>query len=368
MVNPQSFECVHSQRILDGSGVEHLFEICVGDVTESSGTNPIDILAISAGLGSYHPAKGSVIHRLLERGISTETAARNKSDDWRHRWQCWLSNPLPLSESAPIRRILCFEHGAANAHPAAVVGNVFRALREWMLSVPLTEGIASPPDHNIRLFRLPLLCSGIQGYPDNDMLPAIIEQALLQLESGLSIAKIQLVLRQDEHLSRRLILCGKVFEQIKQRMLNDATPDRLIKYDFFLSYRRAEHIRIRQIQDEITRLRPAIRWFVDEEVLRPGAFWKSELLQAIKGSQRILCMVTDSYSDSDECLDEFHAGLCMQLSNKNFVVPVNCLQSRTVAELPLSLRRVQLLNGQIPPQSPEDVARKVLSHLVAGSA
>lgn len=114
-------------------------------MTESSGTNPIDILAISAGWGSYHPAKGSVIHRLLERGISTETAARNKSDDWRHRWQCWLSNPLPVSESAPIRRILCFEHGAANAHPAAVVGNVFRALREWMLSVPLTEGIASPP-------------------------------------------------------------------------------------------------------------------------------------------------------------------------------------------------------------------------------
>jgi hypothetical protein len=339
------------------------FEICVGDVSDA-GEDRVDVLVVSAFPGDYSPTPGTVIQALLRRGVDVEALAARKAADWRALWHCWISEAVvpeasqdagvpPAAGAAQgpgIGRILCFEHGVED--PAQRVGNVFRALSEHAL----TRGDRAP----IGLVRLPVLATGNQHADAEAMLGALIRQSLLHLRGGLPTERIQLVLRDHRpEVLQRAVHAARIVERAEIEWVRPA-PAGEREYDFFLSYRRQDEATVEELAGAMADLRPEVRLFRDIRDIPVGAFWKQELLTALSRSEHTICLVTDAYSDSGECMDEFHAALCLSLSGAHRVIPLLRLHHRSLDDLPATIRDIQGIDARTPPRSMTEVAAAVL--------
>jgi hypothetical protein len=363
--NPEStpnrvrMETILTQAVTDPSGRVRQLELCFGDVTDPEGGR-IDVLVISAFPNDYGALPGTVIHSLAGRGIDVGLESLRKAEDWRDTWCCWMSGPLgsrpddgahgPLG----IDRLLCFEHGAGD--PGSKVGNVFRAISEYVLA-----RYGQPRPDPIDVVRLPLLSTGDQRADKSEMLSAVIRQSILHLRGGLPAKRIQLVIhpRMPGHLAL-IAEAGRICERVSHEWdrSSEAVPS---EYDLFLSYRRQEEARTLILCDALRQICPDIRIFRDRDQISPGAFWKHELLTAISRSERTLCLITDTYADSGECMDEFHAALCLSLSGSHRVVPLFCLEDRSIEQLPASIRDLHGVDGRVPLRAIAEVAEAVLA-------
>jgi hypothetical protein len=345
------------------SGHDRRVDLCVGDVTESAG--PVDLLCISAFPDDYTPTPRSVIGTLAVKDVHVERLARDKAHDWRHAWHCWVSQALP-DTATPVRRILCFEHGWTSAENAPagtsapeLVGNVFRAVHELVLSevAPVTtEG-----DSALECIRLPLLASGDQQTDRRDMLDATIRQAYLSLVGQLPVKRVEIVLHPDTpDLYELLVRAGQAFEQVCSEWITQHHSEAR-DHDYFVSYRRSEAHHANGVVEAMRTLEPGVRIFIDRECLELGRFWKTGLMTALARSERAVCFITDGYPDSPECMDEFHASLCLDRERADgFLRPVLRLSSKTVDKLPVSVRRVQCIDASASDLRSHEVAERVL--------
>jgi hypothetical protein len=89
--------------------------------------------------------------------------------------------------------------------------------------------------------------------------------------------------------------------------------------------------------------------------LSHGVFWKPELIGSIYNSKKFLCLITDSYADSGECIDEFHAALSCGIHRSNFLLPLLSLKNRELETLPASFRSVNLIDAHCPPRKFDEV-------------
>ncbi len=341
-------EVVFSTEIHDRSHRSHFLEICVGDATEAHSPSEVDVLAISCFENCYAPTRGTMVEGLWNRGIKVADLARRKALDERARWQCWMSEELP--SSLPIGRILCFEHGR-NREASSVVGNVFRMVTEFALSSGSGE---------FRLLRLPLLSTGNQGADKSRMLEAIIRQAYHHLRGSLPVAKVQIVLNGRLAEIHRLVFeAGLHFQQVQAEwngIQMKAEPD----YDFFMSYRHVDLPFAEEIRDGMYKRCPGLRIFLDRDNLVSGEFWKPKLVESIHNSRRAICLITDSYADSGECIDEFHVAMCCGLHRRNFLLPLLNLSARGVDSLPSTFRNVNLIPATCPPKDIKEVIDSIL--------
>ena len=341
-------EVVFSTEICDSSHRCHCLEICVGDATEVNSPSEVDILAISCFENCYAPTWGTMVEGLWNRGIKVADLALRKALDERARWQCWMSEALPSRLS--IGRILCFEHGR-NREPSNVVGNVFRMVTEFALSSGSDE---------FRLLRLPLLSTGNQGADKSRMLEAIIRQAYHHLRGSLPVAKVQIVLNgRSAEIHRLVFEAGLHFQQVQAEwngIQMKAEPD----YDFFMSYRHVDISFAEKILGGMSARNRDLRIFVDRAELASGEFWKPALIAGIHNSRRTICLITDSYADSGECIDEFHVAMCCGLHRPNFLLPLLNLSARGVDSLPSTFRNVNLIPATCPPKDMKEVIDSIL--------
>lgn len=342
----------------DASGSRHSLELLVGDATHAGPKAPVDLLAISAFPGDYYPVLGTVIHRLHERGVSVSRLAESKACDWRAGWQCWISGHL-RSADLGISRLLCFEHHAAGA-PGDLVGNVFRSASEWQLR-------QGPQSSAIGTMRIPLLAAGSQGHDACVMLRAIVRQAHLHLLGGLPIAKLQIVLHESNpDLLRLCVAFGELMEEIKHEALHSPQQQTGPGSDLFVSYRHSDLATTDSLVESLRRLKSGLRIWIDREKLSTGCFWKPELLRAIGGARHGLCVVTDSYPDSPECMDEFHAALCCERIRRGYLLPILALDQRPVSSLPQSMRQVQFLGDRGIERNLGVLADRIVSAIARG--
>jgi hypothetical protein len=359
-------EVVERVEIPDLTGRTRAFELAIGDVTAASSDEPIDLLVVSAFPGDHTPVRGTVIGRLADLGIHVDGLFREREEDWVGTWQCWISGEI-TGTTAAIARLLCFEHGASGV-PEDLVGNVFRSIREWVLTAQQGDSDRQTRGHDRSLgtVRMPILSSGNQRHSPASMLVAIVEQAIVHLRAGLPVERIQLVIRPSHpELSRLLVAFGKcVAPERLPVLMGYATPGSITyDYDLFLSYRRTDTSIARAIQDAVQSRRRDVRMFVDQHDLQPGCHWKPALLEALAASRHALCVVTDTYDASAECIDEFHGAVCIARSRPGYLVPLLCLRDRTVAQLPLSLRGVNFIPAACPPTSLAAVGESILLHM-----
>lgn len=352
---------VHSVSITDANGVVRRLELLVGDVTAASQTEAVDLLVISAFPNNYLPTPGTIVRRLGEIGIDVQSEARRKSQDWRAQWYCWISGRL--SEAGHyIRRLVCFEHGSTDS-PENVVGNVFRSVREFLL---ITDEVASDGSKQpeAEILRLPLLSTGNQGGSKMAMLAALITQAQLHLAAGMPVKRIQLVLWDgSQDLHALLVESGRVFEENRHGWQAGFESSQRPDLDLFVSYRHADQAAVSGLLNRLRQLRPQLGLFIDHEKLQPGSFWKPDLIKGLGRCRQALCLITDGYPESGECMDEFHAALCWRRKRPNYLLPLLSLRNKTVECLPESLRRIHCIPAACPPLSLDEIAWSVVRRL-----
>ena len=340
---------VHSIPITDISGRRRTLQICVGDVTDPTGPDPVDVLVISCFPDDYQPLPRTIVGQLHARGIDVGKLARNKAVDDRAQWQTWISHTL--GKGASFGRIACFEHGLAR-DPAAVVGNLFRALTGFALA---------PGSGEIGILRVPLLATGDQQADKGEMIDALVRQAYNQLRLSLPVQTVQVVLYSGwEDVIQHAIRAALTISQVQDEWASmNLAPDP--QFDFFLSYRRVDRSLAHRLLAGLMARRPGLKVFLDEEALPYGVFWKPQLVGSIYNSHKFLCLITDSYADSRECIDEFHAALSCGRHRRDFLRPLQALSSRTVEALPLAIRNLNLIDARCPPREFDAVLDAVLT-------
>jgi hypothetical protein len=345
---------VFSEEVTALSGDLRLLEICVGDATEVSPMERVDLLALSCFRDDYVPTPRTIVRALRDRGIDVQSVARNPARDYRDKWHTWISECL--GSDASFGRLICFEHepinGAMSVDPVSVVGNVFRAI---------TEFVQETSTGALDTFRIPLLSTGDQGAKKSAMLAALLQSAYTHLRGSLPVRRIQIVLHhQSTDLHRLLVQAGRALEQARQEWAMSQLVQPPV-YDFFLSYRRVDKEATSELVSALISRRPGLQVFLDERNLQRGVCWKPDVICAIHNSRRALCLITDTYADSRECVDEFHIALCLSRARPDFLRPLLRLTNRSIDSLPYTIRRVNLIDANCPPRRMDDVLDAVLA-------
>lgn len=342
-------QIAHRIPIIDINGLHRELQICIGDATDGHSIGPVDLLAISCFPDDYWPREGTIVGRLKAQGVDIGKFALRKEKDWRAKWQTWISINLP--EDAGIRRLACFEHGD-KVSPAAAVGNLFRAVSEWVLSSDSAD---------LGVLRIPLLSTGDQRADKRSMLESITRQAYAHLRGALPVRAVQIVLyEKDPNLGALLLHTGILIEQTVTEWRMSKLAE-VPTHDFFVSYRHHDRSLVQELVGHMKARRSDLKVFLDHQELAPGVFWKPELVAGIHNARHVLCFITDSYPDSAECVDEFHAALCCSRYRRGFLRPLLHLTKRELASLPSIFQKVNLIDASCPPRSMSDVMDDVLS-------
>ncbi len=152
-------------------------ELHRGDITKLD--FPVDLLAVSAFRGSYHPTPGTVMESLYNRGLNVRDLSRNPELDFRENLGIWLSQPTGIKE---ISQLICLE----------VIGRVFtfhEALHNLFSFLSILETRGKQP----KSIAIPLLGTGNQGFDKAEVIPALLDETLRFLQFARTIQEVHFV-------------------------------------------------------------------------------------------------------------------------------------------------------------------------------
>lgn len=198
----------------EGAATIQLLE---GDLSAIPPEHAVDVLVLSAFPDNYEPVPGTVVASLYERGLDMREVAQLKEEDERTRLGCWLSKPMhpSLADRFQFTRILCFEPrypaflraaGIDEAKIEDTAGFVFRCLNNFVI-----------PDQNGRGFQIsrvamPLLATGNQRVPPQEMFPNLLAAAAFWLEQGLPVEQLKIVVRRG---GSQVVLAKRIFAEFR---------------------------------------------------------------------------------------------------------------------------------------------------------
>jgi hypothetical protein len=166
---------------IETSGGFRTIELLHGDVCDLA--PEVDILAVSAFAGSYHPFPGSIIGALRTRfGIDCDQLERSPAIDLRPALGIWLSTPL---QDGPARRLLFVEIVGGELDFDEALANVFASLS-------LIEAKGLP----VARVALPLLGAGLQGLEPHATSGTLVSAAKGFLDRSRA-ARALLIVEQD---------------------------------------------------------------------------------------------------------------------------------------------------------------------------
>jgi hypothetical protein len=203
-------------KLLDSIVIQHAsgprsIRLYQGDLAAIPASEAVDLLIVSASPGIYAPTSGTLIEALDRKGISLAELAREKEDDLREAFGCWLSKDVSREHPrAGFRRVLCFE-AEMWGRAAAVMGLIFRSIMAL-----------DPVDPPIRSIATPIVASGSQGHDPDVMLEALLDAAVPWMERGIPLDVIKIVVYSAEDVE----LVRPVFAHEKARLAG-ADPHRL---------------------------------------------------------------------------------------------------------------------------------------------
>lgn len=189
-------ELINTITVNRSSG-DAAIELLQGDLSQLPEQHRVDMLVVSAFPDSYTPNEGTLFAALYHRGFDMQKWAEKKEIDDRDKFDCWLSKPLPhkFARKFNFQRILCFEPGCSDntLEPYEVVGNVFRCINNFVLPEVFNEDNQKRKLFDIKTVAMPVLATGNQQVPVEQMMPALLEAAVFWLQKGLPIAKLKIV-------------------------------------------------------------------------------------------------------------------------------------------------------------------------------
>jgi hypothetical protein len=303
-------------------------ELCRGDLTDLSIQDRVDILVVSAYPDDYTASSASLLGALNRRGISVEQLAKSKRIDLRSAFNCWLSQEIGQSTHSEVGfdRILCFEPPVFGK-PPEVVGDIFRSLAPFLIG-----------EHPEAKIAMPVVASGDQGWPADEMLRHMLDAAVHWLRQGLPISTLKIV----ERSSQKADHLRSVFASFRENSARPAHADRsVLKHDVFVSYSHLDSQYAHGFARMIREQHKNARIFVDQMSLNPGRSWQQEIYESLEASAKIVALLSPGYLESKICKEEFNIALCrVRESARNLLVPIYL----STANLPTYMKLIQYID------------------------
>jgi hypothetical protein len=339
-------------QLLDSLTVYHkdtprYIEIYQGDLTDMPPEEHVDVLVVSAFGASYGPAPGTLIDALFQKKIYLDQLADKKAVDLRENFSCWMSQPILVRPPGiQFDRILCFETPLFQS-PPSIVGGIFQAL------MPFTAG-----EHPIAKIAMPILAAGRQYTPVAVMITALIDAAIHWMEIGMPITHLKIV----EISPKKCEQMQQTFSKLKEAYIGQAltligsqspiqeedlptvapVPDHPFRYDLFISYAHADAEAVGKLVEELRRLKPDIRIFLDRLELNPGASWQQLIFEALDNCRKVIAVYTPHYLASKVCIEEFNIALFRHREAEyNILMPIYL---RSVDKLPTYMKLIQFID------------------------
>jgi hypothetical protein len=298
-------------EMLDGLTVYHgseesRFELYRGDLSAMPSEEAVDVLVLSAFPDDYTPTPQSLIGALAAKGVSLADLAEKKSVDLRENYACWLSEDIISSEPGiQFKRILCFEP-RSKGYPPEVVGDIFQGL------ISLIEG-----DYAISSIAMPLVASGDQYISVADMLEPLFDAAVHWQALGLSINRIKIV----QHSELKAAEMKGAFSILKKQYSRKVVqPSDSFNYDVFISYSHDNAAAVDFLLDEMKRINPNLKIFLDRKELNTGVAWQQEIFEALDDCRKVVAFYSPAYLSSKICREEFNIAMFRHRESKGGVL------------------------------------------------
>jgi len=305
---------------------ERNIELYHGDLINMGPEDAVDILVISAFPDDYSPVPGTLVAALLQKEIDVRELAKKKEVDLRKMCSCWLSKEIHSKDPGiQFKQILCFEP-YTRGEPPMVVGDIFRSL------VPVLSG-----DDSITKVAMPLVACGNQMADISIMVPQLIDAAVHWMSLGIPLKVLKIVIYSEDDS----IFVKNLFADLKkkyQKLTMDTKAEDSYKYDIFISYSHENSDEVDFLVDQLKKMYPKLRIFLDRMELDPGSAWQQEIFEALDISKKILAIYSPPYLTSKVCKDEFNiAQIIHRDSSEDVLIPIYLYS----AQLPTYMKIIQ---------------------------
>lgn len=316
-------------ELLDSLTVHHksgdrYIELYHGDLSRIPPDQAVDILVVSAFPDLYSPTPGTLIDALDRRGVSVQRLSREKAADMRDNFSCWLSRDI--KPGMGFKRILCFEP-LVRGRPNEVIGDIFISLTPLIMADPTINRIA-----------MPLVATGMQGADPTHVLEGLVDAAVHWLELGLPVTHLMIV----EYSMKKALELKGAFSVLKTRYAAPVLPPPAqFKYDLFVSYSHENTGEVLFLLEELQKLRPSIRVFLDRREIDAGASWQQEIYDALDECHKVIAVYSPTYLASKVCKEEFNIALFRHRdSDHGVLIPIYL----TSAELPTYMKVMHFID------------------------
>ncbi|XP_072027087.1 uncharacterized protein [Amphiura filiformis] len=315
-------------------------ELCIGDITKLPVSDQVDVVLVSAFPWNYSPTPRTLLGALKSNlNIDVNKMSKNKSEDLRSMYNCWISQSLP--DGLPFKRLLCFETKLNFDHrPSELIGNIFRCL------VP----VLSDKDGSVIT---PLLSTGNQGYNEENMLASLTETAMNWMKAGLPLKLLKIVLfariedgkvnksfmRRHEDLCRKFDQIKETYSQKEKEEYDEDVPS---EYDVYLSCSEKDSNIATKLEEELQKARPDIKICKEYQKLDKDSAWQTDMYDIMRKCARVVPVLTPNYLTSLSCLEQYHLALCCnRRTRRHLLAP---LYVHSVENLPTYISLVQYVD------------------------
>ncbi len=269
-------------------------QLLKGDLTSIPDIHKVDILVVSAFSNDYYPTSSSLIGALNDAGLSVAELANHKESDLRAQFNCWLSQEI---EFRNISRILCFEPTDWN-NPYSLIAGIFQSIMPFTIS------------YSIKSVAMPLVLTGHQGFPSQNVIKELISTSLVWLSHDSSLEIIKIV----EIDEAKIELLVEAFEN--QIQIDKQKTDNQ-DFDFFVSYTRKDAMLANIINESLGK---RFSIFFDSDTIEIGENWVGKMNKGLQSSKRFIVCFSPDFFKSDPCNYE------LMFCNKKLIVqPVDCI-------------------------------------------
>ena len=290
-------------------------ELLQGDLTNIPSQFGVDVLIVSAFPNDYIPTPSSLIGALHRKGLVVATLAIMKDRDLRKAYSCWLSRKIsPTAKELRFKRILCFEPLVRGA-PPQVVGDIFRALTPILAEKPEITSVA-----------MPIVAAGDQGYPVSSILGPLLDAAYHWMRKGLPLTVLRIVAHSEDQAREAADEFSRA--KIKLRVESTDSTDssrelRGMDYDVFISYAHENRVEMECLEENLRRVHPSVRIFLDRKEIDIGSPWQPEIFESLDCCSKVATLFSPDYLNSKVCKEEFNiAWVRSRNEDANIIFPI----------------------------------------------
>ena len=286
-------------RLLDTLHIDGVpskrIELLKGDLTSIPSEFEVDLLIVSAFPNDYIPTPSSLIGALYRRGLVVGKLATSKDIDLINDFSCWLSHEIPQSKNEmQFKRILCFEP-LFRGSPPQVVGHIFRALTPILAEKPGMKSAA-----------MPIVAAGDQGHSVSSILEPLLDAAFHWMSKGLPLTVLRIVAYSNDQATEAADAFARAKTKFQGASGESSAESNRMDYDVFFSYARENLVEMECIEQNLRRINPSVRIFLDRKEIDIGSPWQPEIFENLDRCFKVVTLLSPHYLSSKVCKEEFN--------------------------------------------------------------